>query len=96
MAWCEEFWFFFCFLLLCLLKIEEEEKKLLASIQEVERQCAEIDAEVKELDMKSKNFKELEERLVLKELFILLEWFISYNLTKWHCIVEGKHSRCWP
>ncbi|XP_078431622.1 AUTOPHAGY 6 isoform X2 [Wolffia australiana] len=43
-------------------KIEEEEKKILAAIQEVEKQCAEIDAEVKELEKKSKNFNDLEER----------------------------------
>ncbi|MQL72881.1 hypothetical protein Taro_005205 [Colocasia esculenta] len=43
-------------------KVEEEEKRLLASIQEAERQCADIDAELKELDLRSENFKELEER----------------------------------
>uniref|UniRef100_A0A1D1Z198 Beclin-1-like protein n=1 Tax=Anthurium amnicola TaxID=1678845 RepID=A0A1D1Z198_9ARAE len=43
-------------------EVEEEEKRLLAGIEEAEKQCAEIDVELKELDLKSKNFKELEER----------------------------------
>ena len=49
--------------------MEEEERKLLASIQEAERQCEATDAEVKELEMKSKSFEKLEERLVLKNDF---------------------------
>lgn len=45
-----------------MLKVEEEERKLQAAIEEAERQCAEVDAEMKELESKSNHFKELEER----------------------------------
>ncbi|GFP91913.1 beclin-1-like protein [Phtheirospermum japonicum] len=44
------------------LKIEEEERKLEAAISETEKQCAEVTAELKELEIKSSRFKELEER----------------------------------
>ncbi|KAJ4827857.1 hypothetical protein Tsubulata_013004 [Turnera subulata] len=44
------------------LKIEEEERKLEAAIEETERQNAEVNAELKELEQKSNRFKELEER----------------------------------
>ncbi|KAK9743157.1 hypothetical protein RND81_03G220700 [Saponaria officinalis] len=44
------------------LKIEEEERKLEAAIEETEKQCAKVNAELKELEMKSSRFKELEER----------------------------------
>ncbi|XP_044480537.1 beclin-1-like protein isoform X1 [Mangifera indica] len=44
------------------LKIEEEERKLEAAIKETEKQNAEVHAELKELELKSKRFKELEER----------------------------------
>ncbi|GAU39309.1 hypothetical protein TSUD_119140 [Trifolium subterraneum] len=44
------------------LKIEEEERRLEAAIEESERQNAEVNAELKELDLKSSRFKELEER----------------------------------
>ncbi|XP_044502539.1 beclin-1-like protein [Mangifera indica] len=44
------------------LKIEEEERKLEAAIRETEKQSAEVHAELKELELKSKRFKELEER----------------------------------
>lgn len=44
------------------LKIEEEERKLEAAIEETEKQCAEVNAELKELELKSSRFKELEER----------------------------------
>ncbi|KAL5863330.1 hypothetical protein ACOSQ3_000844 [Xanthoceras sorbifolium] len=44
------------------LKIEEEERKLEAAIEETEKQNAEVHAELKELELKSKRFKELEER----------------------------------
>lgn len=44
------------------LKIEEEERKLEAAIEETEKQNAEVNAELKELELKSKRFKELEER----------------------------------
>lgn len=47
---------------LILLKIEEEERKLEAAIEETEKQCAEVTAELKELDLKSSRFNELEER----------------------------------
>lgn len=43
-------------------KIEEEERKLEAAIAETEKQCAEVNAELKELELKSSRFKELEER----------------------------------
>jgi len=45
-----------------LVQIEEEEKKLEAAIAETEKQCAEVNAQLKELEMKSSRFKELEER----------------------------------
>lgn len=44
------------------LKIEEEERKLKAAIEETEKQCAEVNAELKGLELKSSRFKELEER----------------------------------
>lgn len=44
------------------LKIEEEERKLEAAIEESEKQKAEVNAELKELELKSSRFKELEER----------------------------------
>nr|XP_023922773.1 beclin-1-like protein isoform X1 [Quercus suber]POE97601.1 beclin-1-like protein [Quercus suber] len=44
------------------LKIEEEERKLEAAIEETEKQNAEVNAELKELELKSGRFKELEER----------------------------------
>lgn len=45
-----------------LFKIEEEERKLEAAIEEIEKQNAEVNAELKELELKSVRFKELEER----------------------------------
>nr|GEV45584.1 beclin-1-like protein [Tanacetum cinerariifolium] len=44
------------------LKIEEEERKLEAAIKETEKQCCEVTSELKELEIKSNRFKELEER----------------------------------
>lgn len=44
------------------LKIEEEERRLKTAIEEAERQCSEVKAEMLELESKSKVFKELEER----------------------------------
>ncbi|CAI9278103.1 unnamed protein product [Lactuca saligna] len=44
------------------LKIEEEERKLEAAIQETEKECTEVTGELKELELKSNRFKELEER----------------------------------
>ncbi|XP_057980567.1 beclin-1-like protein [Malania oleifera] len=44
------------------LKIEEEERRLEATIEETEKQCAEVNAQLKELELKSSRFKELEER----------------------------------
>ncbi|KAI4355229.1 hypothetical protein L6164_004022 [Bauhinia variegata] len=44
------------------LKIEEEQRRLEAAIEETERQNAEVNAELKELQLKSSRFKELEER----------------------------------
>lgn len=45
-----------------ILKIEEEERKLEAAIQETEKECTEVTGELKELELKSNRFKELEER----------------------------------
>lgn len=45
-----------------LFKIEEEERKLEAAIEEMEKQNAEVNNELKELELKSSRFKELEER----------------------------------
>ncbi|XP_062091415.1 beclin-1-like protein [Humulus lupulus] len=44
------------------LKIEEEVRKLEAAIEETEKQNAHVNSELKELDLKSSKFKELEER----------------------------------
>ncbi|XP_076913065.1 beclin-1-like protein [Bidens hawaiensis] len=44
------------------LKIEEEERKLEAAIQETEKQSSQVTGELKELEIKSNRFKELEER----------------------------------
>ncbi|KAI4303414.1 hypothetical protein MLD38_039048 [Melastoma candidum] len=44
------------------IKIEEEERKLKAAIEETDKQFQEVTAELKELDLKSGRFKELEER----------------------------------
>ncbi|OMO64297.1 Beclin family [Corchorus capsularis] len=43
-------------------KIEDEEKRLKAAIEEIEKQNAEVNAELKELEQKSNRLKELEER----------------------------------
>ncbi|KAG4994697.1 hypothetical protein JHK86_031524 [Glycine max] len=52
-----------CNLLLGILfKIEEEERRLEAVIEETERQNAEVNAELRELELKSSRFNELEER----------------------------------
>lgn len=54
-------WYIFtCFVLP--FKIEEEEQQLEAAIEETEKQCAEVTAELKELELKSARFKELEEK----------------------------------
>ncbi|XP_028125979.1 beclin-1-like protein isoform X2 [Camellia sinensis] len=42
--------------------IEEEERKLESAIEETEKQCAQMTAELKELELKSSRFNELEER----------------------------------
>ncbi|KAJ6806982.1 beclin-1-like protein [Iris pallida] len=44
------------------MKIEEEERRLQVAIEETERQCTEVKAEMQYLGSKSKLFKELEER----------------------------------
>ncbi|XP_038875577.1 beclin-1-like protein isoform X1 [Benincasa hispida] len=44
------------------LKIEEEERRLEAAIKETENEFTEVNAELKELELKSVRFKELEER----------------------------------
>ncbi|XP_022757546.1 beclin-1-like protein isoform X2 [Durio zibethinus] len=43
------------------LKIDEEERKLEAAIEEIEKQNAEVNTKLKELEQKSNRFKELEE-----------------------------------
>lgn len=43
-------------------KFEEEERKLEAEIKEAEKQCAKVNDELKELELKSTRFNELEER----------------------------------
>ncbi|KAL5999015.1 Vacuolar protein sorting-associated protein atg6 [Asimina triloba] len=43
-------------------KVEEEERRLEAAIEEAEKQCAAVEIERMELELKSKRFKELEER----------------------------------
>ena len=45
-------------------QIEEEEKKLKAAIEEAEKLYSEVSSEMKDLEIKSKQFEELEERLV--------------------------------
>ena len=45
-------------------QIEEEEKKLKAAIEEAEKQYSEVTSEMKNLELKSKQFEELEERFV--------------------------------
>jgi hypothetical protein len=54
------------FIYLCVLQIqiEEEEKKLKCAIEEAEKQYSEVSSEMKDLEIKSKQFEELEERLV--------------------------------
>lgn len=54
-----------------MLKIEEEERRLEAAIEETERQNAEVNAELKELELKSSRFKELEERYIFPSAFTL-------------------------
>ncbi|ERN09332.1 beclin-1-like protein isoform X1 [Amborella trichopoda] len=44
------------------LKVEEEERRLEAAIEEIERQCAEVNADLQEVELKSKRFEELEKR----------------------------------
>ncbi|KAK9094150.1 hypothetical protein Scep_025619 [Stephania cephalantha] len=44
------------------LKIEEEERRLEAAIEETEKQCAEVNSQLKDLEVKSQRFNELEER----------------------------------
>ncbi|KAF6171184.1 hypothetical protein GIB67_011245 [Kingdonia uniflora] len=44
------------------LKIEEEERRLEAAIAESEKECREVNSELKELELKSEQFNELEER----------------------------------
>lgn len=52
----------YIFYFVLLFKIEEEERQLEAAIEETEKQCAEVTAELKELELKSSRFKELEEK----------------------------------
>jgi len=59
---------------LCVLQIqiEEEENKLKAAIEEAERQYSEVSSEMKDLEIKSKQFEELEEWLVSFLLAIIV------------------------
>ena len=54
-------------------QIEEEEKKLRADIEEAEKQYPEVISEMKDLETKSKQFKELKEQLVLFLLAIFFQ-----------------------
>lgn len=55
--------FWSIFWVICIFyKIEEEERKLEAAIEEIEKQNAEVNTELKELEQKSNRFNELEER----------------------------------
>jgi len=68
---------------LCALQfqIEEEEKKLKAAIEEAEKLYSEVSSEMKDLEIKSKQFEELEERLVsVLDVIILLVMFLSLPL----------------
>ena len=56
-----------------LFKIEEEERRLEAAIEATERQNAEVNAELRELELKSSRFNELEERYVF--LCTLTVWY---------------------
>jgi beclin 1 len=44
------------------LKVEEEERKLEMAIEEVEQQKKEVNAQLQELQLKFKDFQELEEK----------------------------------
>jgi hypothetical protein len=68
---------------LCALQfqIEEEEKKLKAAIEEAEKLYSEVSSEMKDLEIKSKQFEELEERLVsVLDVIILIGIFLSLAL----------------
>ena len=54
-------------------QIEEEEKKLRADIEEAEKQYPEVISEMKDLETKSKQFKELKEQIVLFLLAIFFQ-----------------------
>lgn len=54
------------------IQIEEEENKLKAAIEEAEKQYSEVSSKMKDLEIKSKQFEELEERLVSFLLAIIL------------------------
>lgn len=49
------------YLLLMKFKIEEEERNFEAAIKETEKQCEKVTSELKELELKSIRFTELEE-----------------------------------
>lgn len=65
-------------------KIEEEERRLEAAIEETERQNAEVNAELRELELKSSRFKELEERYI----------FLCTLTTLYFQIKQCHRSRC--
>jgi len=68
------------------IKIEEEERRLEAAIEETERQNAEVNAELKELELKSSRFKELEERFIF--LCSFTTWYVLIKST----IIPNKIS----
>lgn len=59
-------------------KIEEEERKLEAAIEETEKQKAEVNAELKELELKSSRFKELEERYLFSSYCLVKSFFFLF------------------
>ena len=73
------------FIYLCVLQIqiEEEENKLKAAIEEAEKQYPEVISEMKDLETKSKQFKELKEQFVFfSPCHILLGIFLILVLVK--------------
>lgn len=64
-------------------KIEEEERKLEAAIEATEKQKAEVNTELKELELKSTRFKELEERYLFSSYCLVKSFFfLSFFLIK--------------
>jgi hypothetical protein len=66
------------------IQIEEEEKKLKAAIEEAEKQYSEVRSEMEDLEIKSKQFEELEERLVCFLLAIVVSGISCYSCAVYH------------